>query len=71
MAESLRTVMLVSAIHKTYSIPNLRVPQLLPRTGDLLGEYAQMITEAEHVFKHADRFLEVLFFVCASLSNIS
>lgn len=71
MAESLWTVMLFSTIRKTDSIPSLRIPQLLPRAGDLLGEYAQMIAEAEHVFKHADRFLEVLFFVCASLSNIS
>jgi hypothetical protein len=71
MAESLWTVMLFSTIRKTDSMPNLRVPQLLPRAGDFLGKYAQMIAEAEHVFKHADRFFEVLFFVRASLSNVS
>jgi hypothetical protein len=30
-----------------------------------------MVTEAEHVLKHTDRFLEVPLFVCASLEGFS
>lgn len=36
-----------------------RVTQLLSTDGDLLGEHAQMVTEAEHVFEHVDGFVEV------------
>jgi hypothetical protein len=31
----------------------------------------QVISEAEHVLEYVDCLLEILFFVCARLSNVS
>jgi hypothetical protein len=48
-----------------------RVAQLFAGTRDLLREDPQMIPKAEHVFEYADRLPEVLFFVRASLQDVS